>query len=102
VPATALVLTLAAALLHATWNLLLARSEDTESATAVVIVTGTLVGIPVAIATWNIHLAALPYLAAASVFQLAYVALLAGAYASSSASQRSASPHPAPRPPASP
>jgi drug/metabolite transporter (DMT)-like permease len=81
VPATALVLTLAAALLHATWNLLLARSEDTESATAVVIVTGTLVGVPVAIATWDIHLAALPYLTAASVFQLAYIALLAGAYA---------------------
>ncbi|MEO9176702.1 MAG: DMT family transporter [Gaiellales bacterium] len=80
-PATALVLTLAAALLHASWNLLLARARDIESATAVAIVTGTIAGVPVAIATWDVHRAVLPYLTAASLFQLAYIALLAGAYA---------------------
>jgi drug/metabolite transporter (DMT)-like permease len=81
VPATALVLTLAAALLHAGWNLLLARPEDTESTTAVVLIVGVVAGAPIAAATWNVHGAALPYLAAASVLQLAYIALLAAAYA---------------------
>lgn len=80
-PLSALVLALAAAFLHATWNLLLARSEDTEGATAVALVVGLLAGIPLALAAWNVHTAAIPYLAAASIFQLAYIALLVGAYA---------------------
>jgi drug/metabolite transporter (DMT)-like permease len=81
VPATALVLTLAAALLHASWNLLLARPKDTESTTAVVLVVGLLAGAPVAAIAWDAHRAVLPYLAAASALQLAYIALLAAAYA---------------------
>jgi drug/metabolite transporter (DMT)-like permease len=81
VPLSALVLALAAAFLHATWNLLLARSEDTEGATAVALVVGLLAGIPLALAAWSVHAAAIPYLAAASIFQLAYIALLVGAYA---------------------
>ncbi|HEY1480191.1 MAG TPA: DMT family transporter [Gaiellales bacterium] len=80
-PAAALALTLAAAILHATWNLLLARAKDIESATAVALVAGTLTGVPVAIVAWNVHEAVLPYLTGASLFQLAYIALLAGAYA---------------------
>ncbi len=80
-PATALALTLAAALLHAGWNLLLARPKDTESTTAVVLVVGVVAGAPIAAATWNVHAAALPYLAGASLLQLAYIALLAAAYA---------------------
>jgi drug/metabolite transporter (DMT)-like permease len=81
VPATALVLALAAAVLHATWNLLLARSDDSEGATAVALVVGTIVGAPVALIAWNVHAAAIPYLVAASLFQLAYIALLIAAYA---------------------
>ena len=80
-PLSALVLALAAAFLHATWNLLLARSEDTEGATAIALVVGLLAGAPIALAAWNVHAAAIPYLAAASIFQLAYIALLIGAYA---------------------
>jgi drug/metabolite transporter (DMT)-like permease len=81
VPATALALTLAAALLHASWNLLLARPKDTESTTAVVLIVGVLAGAPVAFIAWDAHRAVLPYLAGASALQLAYVALLAAAYA---------------------
>ena len=51
----ALVLALAAAVLHATWNLLLAGSEDTEAATAVALVAGLVVGAPVAILSWHVH-----------------------------------------------
>jgi drug/metabolite transporter (DMT)-like permease len=81
VPAVALVLSLAAALLHAGWNLLIARSDDTEGATAVVLVVGLLVGVPVALLSWDVHASAIPYLVAASIFQLAYIALLVAAYA---------------------
>jgi drug/metabolite transporter (DMT)-like permease len=81
VPAIALVLALAAAVLHATWNLLLARSADSEGATAVALVVGTLVGAPIALIFWHVHGAAIPYLVAASLFQLAYIALLIAAYA---------------------
>ena len=80
-PATALVLTLAAALLHASWNLLLARPEDTESTTAVVLLVGLVAGAPVAALTWDAQGAVVPFLVGASVLQLAYIALLAAAYA---------------------
>ncbi len=38
-------------------------------------------GAPVAIADWHVHAAAMPFLAAASLLQLAYIALLIAAYA---------------------
>ena len=80
-PLAALVLALSAAVLHATWNLLLAGSEDSEAATAVAIVVGTIVGAPIAIVFWHVRGAVIPYLVAASLFQLAYIALLIAAYA---------------------
>jgi drug/metabolite transporter (DMT)-like permease len=76
----ALVLALSAAVLHATWNLLLARSDDSEAATAVAIVVGTIVGAPIALVFWQVRSAAIPYLVVASLFQLAYIALLIAAY----------------------
>jgi drug/metabolite transporter (DMT)-like permease len=81
VAAVALVLALAAALLHAGWNLLVAGSDDTEGATAVMLVVGLLAGAPVALIAWDVHASAIPYLIAASIFQLAYIALLVAAYA---------------------
>ena len=48
-PISALLLALAAAVVHATWNLLLSGTEDTHSASAVALVVGTLVFLPVAI-----------------------------------------------------
>ena len=80
-PLTALVLSLAAAVVHASWNLLLARAKDTETAAAVALVAGLVAGAPVAIIEWDVHRAAIPFLIGASALQLAYFALLAGAYA---------------------
>ena len=80
-PLTALVLSLAAAVVHASWNLLLARAKDTETAAAVALVAGLVAGAPVAILAWDVHRSAIPFLIGASVLQLAYFALLAGAYA---------------------
>ena len=79
-PASALALALAAAVLHASWNLLIARARDPEAATAVALVVALVAYAPVAAVVWRIEAAAWPYLAAASVLQLAYVVLLAAAY----------------------
>lgn len=80
-PVVALALALTAAVLHAGWNLLIAGSHDREGATAVMLVAGLLVGAPIAVVVWDVHASAIPYLAAASLFQLAYIALLVAAYA---------------------
>jgi drug/metabolite transporter (DMT)-like permease len=80
VPTTALAFALAAAFLHASWNLLLARARDPEAASAVVLVVALVAYAPVAAFTWRVESAALPYAAASSVLQLGYVVLLAAAY----------------------
>jgi len=82
-PATALLLVLAAATLHAGWNLLLAGARDAEAAVAVMIITSFTVYAPVAALTWDVELAAAPYIAGSAALQLAYFSLLAAAYARS-------------------
>ena len=77
----ALSLTLASAFVHAGWNLLLAREEDTHAATAVAVGIGALVFAPVAIASWRMTGGALPFISASAVLELVYLALLASAYA---------------------
>ncbi len=78
-PAGALALALGAAVLHATWNLLLARADDTEAATAVALAGGVvLFAVPAAL-TWRVEADAWPYVAASTAFELGYVATLAGA-----------------------
>jgi uncharacterized membrane protein len=79
-PLTALALALAAAVLHASWNLLLRGSSDTKAGAAVAAVVGVLVLIPVAAFTWDVEGAAWPYIVASGLLELAYVALLAAAY----------------------
>lgn len=79
-PTAALALTLASAVLHATWNLLLARAEDPRTATAVATVVGWLVLLPIALLTWRIEPEAWPFILASGVAETAYVALLAAAY----------------------
>src|SRR3954453_6653747 len=79
-PAAAFGLALSSAVLHALWNLLLARARDSEAATAVALIVGTLVFAPVAALTWHIESAALPYVAASATLEIAYFALLAAAY----------------------
>jgi drug/metabolite transporter (DMT)-like permease len=79
VPAAALALALGAAVLHAVWNLLLARAADTEAATALALLGGVvLFALPAAL-TWEVDAAAWPYIAASTAFELGYVATLAGA-----------------------
>jgi drug/metabolite transporter (DMT)-like permease len=80
VPADALALALGAALLHALWNLVLARQRDIEAATAVALVALVLVlALPAAL-TWRVEGAAVPYVAGSAALELSYVALLATAY----------------------
>jgi drug/metabolite transporter (DMT)-like permease len=79
-PTSALVLALAAAVVHATWNLLLSGAEDTYSATAVAIVAGTLLFAPTAALTWRLHASALPYAAASTALEALYLLLLASGY----------------------
>ena len=79
-PATALALTLASAFLHATWNLLIARSDDPRSTTAVAVVIGWLISVPVAVALWRIEPSAWPFILASGVAETIYVIVLARAY----------------------
>jgi drug/metabolite transporter (DMT)-like permease len=80
VPADALALALAAAVLHAGWNVLLRGSEDVEARTAVVLGLSLLLFAPVAAATWSASWAVVPYVAASAAFEGAYFALLVAAY----------------------
>jgi drug/metabolite transporter (DMT)-like permease len=79
-PLDALALALGAAVLHALWNLLLAREEDTEAATAIALLALlAFLAVPAAV-TWRVESGAVPYILGSSALELAYVALLAGAY----------------------
>jgi drug/metabolite transporter (DMT)-like permease len=79
-PLDALALALGAAGLHALWNLLLAREEDTEAGLAIALLAlvATL-ALPAAL-TWRVEGAAVPFVLASAALELAYVALLAAAY----------------------
>jgi drug/metabolite transporter (DMT)-like permease len=80
VPASALALALAAAFMHASWNVLLAGARDSEAATAVATLTGVALLIPVAVVTGGVESAALPFAAASAALHVAYLGLLARAY----------------------
>ena len=79
-PISALLLALAAAVVHAVWNLLLSDERDTHSASAVALVVGTVVFAPVAVLGWRFDSTALPYVAGSSALELLYMVLLATAY----------------------
>ena len=79
-PAAALAFALAAAFVHALWNVLIARARDPEAATAVALVVAEIAFAPAAIVLWRVHGAAWPFLAGSTLFELAYVVLLAAAY----------------------
>jgi drug/metabolite transporter (DMT)-like permease len=86
VPATALVLALAAAFIHALWNLLLARARDPEAATAVALLVSIVAFAPVAAFTWDADFDVWPFTIGTGALQLAYFVLLAAAYRRSSLS----------------
>ena len=79
-PLDALGLALAAAVVHAVWNLLLARAPHPDAALAIGLASAVVLFAPVAAATWHVDAAAWPYVAGSAAFELVYFALLAAAY----------------------
>ena len=79
-PASAFGFALAAAFLHAFWNLLLARTRDPEAATAVALVASVIVFAPVTAIVWKAEASVWPFVVVTSLLQLLYFALLAMAY----------------------
>ncbi|HST25259.1 MAG TPA: EamA family transporter [Gaiellaceae bacterium] len=79
-PASAFGLALAAAFIHALWNVLLARRKDTQAATAVALVVAVVVFAPVTAATWDARAGVWPFVVVSSCLQLLYFVLLAAAY----------------------
>jgi drug/metabolite transporter (DMT)-like permease len=80
VPAAALGLALAAAVLHASWNVLLRGADDVEARTAVVLGLSVLLYAPVTAATWSASRAVTPYAAASAALEGVYFTLLVAAY----------------------
>src|SRR6478672_208017 len=80
-PTSALALALAAAFVHALWNVLLARAENPYAATAVALVAAEVVFVVPAWLVWNVEREAWPYIVASAALQLLYFALLITAYA---------------------
>jgi drug/metabolite transporter (DMT)-like permease len=81
VPLDALAFALAAAVVHALWNLLTARAVESQLAAGVAIGVGGVAFAPVAALTWNVDLRAVaPYAVASVALELVYLALLATAY----------------------
>jgi len=80
VPVSALLLALGAAVVHATWNLLLSGQDDTYSATAVGMVVGTVAVLPFALIGWRVESAAWPYMISSSALEVLYLVLLSTAY----------------------
>src|SRR6516165_1120782 len=79
-PLDALGLALAAAALHALWNLILAGSRDVEGATAAALPCGVLLFAPVAAATWRLEPQAWPFVVVSSALEIGYVVVLVRAY----------------------
>ncbi len=79
-PPVAFTLALGAAVLHAFWNILLARARDTESATAVALLAAVIVFAPVTVLRFEATWAVWPFIVVTSLLQLLYFALLATAY----------------------
>jgi drug/metabolite transporter (DMT)-like permease len=79
-PPLAFTLAITAAVLHAFWNILLAKARDPESATAVALVAAVIVFAPVAVLRFDAEWAVWPFIVATSMLQLLYFALLATAY----------------------
>jgi drug/metabolite transporter (DMT)-like permease len=82
-PLAALALALAAAALHAGWNVLVAGARDVRVATTVTLALAVLVFAPVAVVTWDVEASAVPWLAASSALELVYFWLLVTAYGGS-------------------
>lgn len=79
-PLSAFLLVLAAAVLHAGWNVILARADDVAAATTVALACSVLLFAPVAAVMWDVEASAIPWIAASAVLEIAYFLLLTTAY----------------------
>jgi drug/metabolite transporter (DMT)-like permease len=79
-PLDAFGLALAAAFLHAGWNVLLRGSRDVEAATATALALSVLLFAPAAAATWDVRAAVWPYVAGSAALEALYFFLLVAAY----------------------
>ncbi len=79
-PVAALGLALGAAVVHALWNLLLARAGDVQAMGAVALAVSVVTVAPLALALGGMPSHAVPYVVASAVLELVYFALLATAY----------------------
>lgn len=79
-PPSGLALALAAACIHAAWNLLLARSPNTQAAGVVVVWSGIVAFAPAAAWFWRVEPAAWKYIVASGFLELVYWSLLTAAY----------------------
>jgi drug/metabolite transporter (DMT)-like permease len=77
---TALLLALTAAVVHALWNVLLARARDPQAATAVALLTAEVVFAVPALLVWRMDRAVWPFVVASAALQLVYFTLLVTAY----------------------
>jgi drug/metabolite transporter (DMT)-like permease len=80
VPLDALALALAAAVVHALWNLLTARAGESQVAAGVALGIGAAAFAPVALLTWDVRAGVAPYAVASVALELLYLVLLATAY----------------------
>jgi drug/metabolite transporter (DMT)-like permease len=80
VSGAAVALALAAAIVHALWNVLVGGAREPRPAAAVAMLAGVCLAAPLAVATWDVETAALPWIVASALLELAYVVLLAAAY----------------------
>ena len=76
----ALGLALGAAVLHALWNLLLARAEDPRLATAAALALAVVVFAPVAALAGQVHQEVWPYVGVSALLEAMYYLLLSAAY----------------------
>jgi drug/metabolite transporter (DMT)-like permease len=79
-PLDALGLALAAAVLHALWNLLLAGARDREGTAGAALVCAVVLFAPVAAVTWRVEPAAWPFIAVSAALEVVYVVVLITAY----------------------
>ena len=70
-PLDALVLALAAAVVHALWNLLTARAGESQVAAGVALAASAIAFAPVVLSRWDVGAEALPYAAAWVALELA-------------------------------
>jgi drug/metabolite transporter (DMT)-like permease len=79
-PVSALILALAAAFLHALWNMLAARSRDSQATLALAMTIGPVLLLPLAVLRWNVEPAAYPWMVLSAALELVYLVLLGAAY----------------------